>query len=59
MDSCVTILRQSQSKFLMNGFSMLNGGITAIACYMGINRPRPPVMPKDACWIFPDIFGTC
>ena len=35
---------------------MIKGGITSIACCMRLKRPRPPGMPKDACWIFLAIF---
>ena len=40
----------------MEGLRMMKGGMPAIACCMGLERPRPPGMPKDACWSFPDIF---
>ena len=56
VESCVTILRQSRKNFLMHGLRMINGRIPAIACCMGLKRPHPPGMPKDACWGFTDIF---
>ena len=40
----------------MEGLRTMHGGIPSIACYMGIKRPRPPDIRKDACWSFMNIF---
>ena len=40
----------------MDGLSIMNVIIPAIACFIGIKIPRPPGISRDACWSFPDIF---
>ena len=42
----------------MNGFRMMNGGMSAIACCMGLKISLSQVIPNDVCWIFSDIFWT-
>ena len=32
----------------MEGLRMMNGGMPAIACCMGLKRTRPQGIPKDA-----------
>ena len=52
----MTIMYQSLRKFLMDNLRTINGGILAIACCLGLKKPRLPGMPKDVCWRFTAIF---
>ena len=40
----------------MEGLRMMKGVIPKITCCMRLKSPRPPGIPKYACWSFPDIF---